>query len=122
MSSFGSAAFKVYPDNGRWPLPSHDSDGTAHYRADVALESAAAYAALADALCLVTVKRALGSFAVAVQVDAGPGSDTLTVPTRLGTAQAFTAVLVGFTPQASGRVVEQYKASCDWVILSEVTP
>lgn len=123
-SSFGSVEFLIVAnERGFFPLPERDADGAAHYRATVKLASAADYRALADAVCLVTLKRALGSFAVVASVEAGPGSDTLAVPVEAGAALGtFTAVLVGLTPRASGNRAGDYRAEADWLLLTDVTP
>lgn len=120
MSSFGAAAIKVYPEQGAWPLPATDADGVRRYRADVRCESSAAYAALAGQLTLPRqIRRGVGSFAVAVDVDAGPGAAALTVPIAHGTYGTCSAVLTSITPRADGHQDGTYRVSCEWVILTE---
>lgn len=122
-SSFGSTEFRVMAkETGYYPLPERDGDGLPHYRATIRADSATDYKALADAACLVTPVRALGSLAFVLRVDAGPGSATLEVPVEAGTLGTFTAVLVGFVPRAHGRDATDFRADCDWALLTDVTP
>lgn len=122
-SSFSGTNFRVIATSpGFYPLPERDADGLPHYRATVKLASATDYKALADLVSLVTLKRALGSYAFVAVVDAGPSSATLSVPVAAGTLGAFTALLVACKPISSGRQTTDFRADCDWAILSDSTP
>jgi hypothetical protein len=121
MSSFGSIAFQVFADRGRWPMPERDRDGIPRYRARIRC-SLAGYQALQDAVSLVTVKRALGGFQGTAVVEAGPPAQMLTVPAARGTTQAFLALLVALSAETSGQETSRVDADAEWLLVGDITP
>lgn len=123
-STFGATGFRVFGDgSGFFPLPVRDNDGIPHYRASIHLASDADYAAMQDALSIVSVRRALGSFGFVATVEAGPASADLVVPIGAGTLGTFRALLVGLTPKASGSKATDMRADADWLLVSDdLTP
>lgn len=121
MSQFGAIPFKVFAERGRWPLPERDRDGIPRYRARVRC-SVANYRALQDAVSLVTVKRALGGFLGTAVVEAGPAAQTLTVPAARGTTHSFLALLVAVSAETSGHESDRVDATCEWIVVGDITP
>jgi hypothetical protein len=123
LSSFSGVNFRVLGDqNGFYPLIVRDQDGAPRYKATIRLSSPSDYAALADAVSMVTVKRALGTFAYSVEIEAGPAPASLVVPINAKNLGTFTALLTAFSPRAFGRNVNDIRADAEWLILSDITP
>lgn len=118
------ADFYVVADNrGFWPMPERDSDGVPHYRATVIPFSETEYKNLQNNVSLITVKRGLGAFDLAITVEAGPGEDELRVPVDAGNRGSFQAILVSCAPKALGNRSGHFECVCDWVLTSsDITP
>lgn len=115
--SFGSTAFFVKGDQSFLPLPARDQDGALRWKATIRLSSQTDSDALAAAVSLVTVKRALGSFAFTAEIEAGPSSATLTIPVKAGATAAYAALLTSYAPRANGVNAARFEADAEFLIL-----
>ena len=126
MSQFAGVAFRIRPDDGKWPEVSRDESGIPTLTALVDVASRTDSVALHDKVAtLLGVRRARGSNAIAVSVDNAAASGTLVVPTGSGgstSAKTYTAYLTRYVPRPAARVGEWGSAEVTFLILSDVTP
>lgn len=118
LSSFGDTSFAVIAQQGFWPGLEPDANGLDHYRASVLLTSKDDLQALKDMYTLPSrMERPLGSLGVVFNVEAGFGSETLTVPSEIGDVETYTAVLIAIKPTFHGRTPGHFRADVDFVII-----
>lgn len=117
MASFRGTAFDVEQDGNFAPAVARDADGTKRYRASLIVDAEADHDALFGAVCLVTVKRAIASFAVYPFVEAGVGRGSLVIPDEAGAGeQTYDAILVRYEARGHATTDGLYRADAEWVI------
>lgn len=121
MSSFGSASFKVKVDDKAFPAVTLGEDGIPRYSATVFVDSRSDAVYLLNKVAIVTPKRAVGSKAVSLHIDAG-STGTLSVPSDAGELLAYTAALISCTPRGNAVYANAYWIDCEWIISSDITP
>lgn len=129
MSRFDGIPFRVIPDDGYYPQPVRDGEGVPRLRADIIFDSDDHYRNLQDRVTIATYKRPLGTMVINPHIESMRGQNggikLLVYPALSGRMRSYSAILETLDAAGYGRVsmtgVPRFRASAQWVILTDLT-